>query len=721
MLFAKLYKKLSPFQRVITALCLGILTGIFVGEPAGNLEVLGDIYIRLLQMTVLPYVLVSIIGGLGRLDSTMAGSIGLRAVKVILIMWLAVMLTLLLLPIAYPNWQTAGFFSTSMVAEPAVFNFVDLYIPSNIFASLSETVVPAVVLFSLLMGVALIKVKNKETFLTLTTNIGDSLMKVASYVAKLAPLGIFAISASAAGTLAVEELGRLQVFLWVYIIAAGLLAFVLLPLLIHWATPLTYREVMSTAGEAVVTAIATGTVLVVLPMIIERSKALLAKHNMNCEETYSTVDVLVPTAYSFPSAGSLLGLGFILFSAWYVGSPLGFNDYISFVVMGALTAFGKMAIAVPFLLDFYDLPADQFQLYLLGSVVTGRFATGLAALNGFVVTLLVASAVLKQLKWHGLMQAIAVHLAITFGVMIATGFALKSLIPYKYEGVQTFEAMKPMNASVSIAQYQALDPLGYFEQQQPRLEVILARKSMRVGYYDASLPYAFKNKDGQLVGFDVELLNQLAKDLNISLSFIKINNKADEAELLADGSIDITIGGHAITPVRALDVAFSDSYTFHTAGLIVSDAKRDEFSELYTIQAMKKLNLGVGNSNYYQGLVKAEFPNAELTQVTNIRQFLKGNYEGVDAVIYSTEAGSAWAMLYPNFSAIVPKGLKLRAPVAFVLPKGQLDYVQYINTWLELKKENGFQESVYDYWILGENPKAIKPRWSVMKDVLGWL
>lgn len=718
---AKLYNKLSPFQRVITALCLGILTGIFVGEPAGNLEVLGDIYIRLLQMTVLPYVLVSIIGGLGRLDSTMAGSIGLRAVKVILIMWLAVMLTLLLLPLAYPNWQTAGFFSTSMVAEPAVFNFVDLYIPSNIFASLSETVVPAVVLFSLLMGVALIKVKNKETFLTLTTNIGDSLMKVASYVAKLAPLGIFAISASAAGTLAVEELGRLQVFLWVYIIAAGLLAFVLLPLLIHWATPFTYREVMSIAGEAVVTAIATGTVLVVLPMIIERSKALLAKHNMNCEETYSTVDVLVPTAYSFPSAGSLLGLGFILFSAWYVGSPLGFNDYISFVVMGALTAFGKMAIAVPFLLDFYDLPADQFQLYLLGSVVTGRFATGLAALNGFVVTLLVASAVLKQLKWHGLMQAIAVHLAITFGVMIATGFALKSLIPYKYEGVQTFEAMKPMNVSASIAQYQVLDPLGYFEQQQPRLDVILARKSMRVGYYDASLPYAFKNKEGQLVGFDVELLNQLAKDLNISLSFIKINNKADEAELLADGSIDITIGGHAITPERALHVAFSDSYTYHTAGILVNDAKRDDFSELYTIQNMKNLNLGVGNSKYYQSKVKEHFPNAELTQVTNIRQFLKGNYEGVDALIYSTEAGSAWAMLYPNFSAIVPKGLKLRAPVAFVLPKGQLDYIQYINTWLELKKENGFQDSVYNYWILGENPKAIKPRWSVMKDVLGWL
>ncbi len=676
----KLYKKLSPFQRVISALFLGVLTGIFVGEPAGNIEVLGDIYIRLLQMTVLPYVLVSIIGGLGRLNSDMASRIGLRAVKVILVMWLAIMLTLLLLPLAYPNWQTAGFFSTSMITEPAAFNFVNLYIPSNIFASLSETVVPAVVLFSLLMGVALIKVKNKETLLVLTTNIGDSLMKVASYVAKLAPIGIFAISASASGTLAVEELGRLQVYLWVYIVAAALLAFVLLPLLIHWATPFTYREVMSTAGEAVVTAVATGTVLVVLPMIIERSKALLAKHNMDCEETDSTVDVLVPTAYSFPSAGSLLGLGFILFSAWYVGSPLAIDEYVSFVVMGALTAFGKMAIAVPFLLDFFDLPADQFQLYLLGSVVTGRFATGLAALNGFVVTLLVASAVLKQLKWHGMMKAIVVHLAITFAVMISTGFALKKLIPYTYEGVQTFESMQAMNVSAKVEKYKALKPLSYLEQKKPRLEVILARKSLRVGYYDISLPYAFRNKDNQMVGFDVELVNQLAKDLNIKLSLIRIENRADEAELLADGSIDMTIGGHSITPIRAIDVAFTEPYTFHTAGIIVNDAKRDEFSDLYAIQAMNNLNLGVGKSKYYQEVVKEFFPNARLTQVNNIRLFLKGKYKDVDALIYSTEAGSAWTMLYPNYSALIPKHLKFRAPVGFVLPKGQADFVLYMNT-----------------------------------------
>lgn len=719
----KIYKKLSPFQRVIIALLLGISTGIFVGEPAGDLEIIGNVYIRLLQMTVLPYVLVSIIGGLGRLDSNMASRIGMRAVKVILIMWLSVMLTLLLLPLAYPDWQTGGFFSTSMTAEPATFNFIQLYIPSNIFASLSETIVPAVVLFSLLMGVALIQVKNKETLLNLTTNVGDSLMKVASYVAKLAPLGIFAISASAAGTLEVEELGRLQVFLYVYVTAAALLAFVFLPLLIHWATPFSYREILSTAGEAAITALATGTVLVVLPMIIERSKELLAKHGMECEETDSTVDVMVPTAYSFPSTGTLLGLGFILFSAWYVGAPLGIEQYVSFVIMGALTAFGSMAVAIPFLLNYFDLPADQFQLYLLGSVVTARFATGLAALHGFVVTLLVASAVLKKLKWHKLMQAIAVHLGITLAVMIGAGFTLKALIPYKYEGVQTFQSMQAMHKPVKHEKYKELTPLTLAEQQQPRLDIIMARKSIRIGYTKAKLPFVFRNDAGRLVGYDVELLNDLARDLDLKLAFIYLKNYRQEAELLANGSIDVTIGGRAITPRKALSIAFSDPYTYHTAGLLLSDSKRDAFVDLYSIRAMKTLNLGVNKTSaYYQTMAKEHFPSANIVGIDpDIRLFLKGKkYPNVDAVLFSTEVGSAWSMLYPEFSAVIPKGLKLKAPVGLILPKGQADYVQFIDTWLQLKKDNGFQQKIYDYWILGQNPKAKQPRWSVMSDVLGW-
>ena len=714
------YNKLSPFQRVIIALILGILTGIFVGEPAGMLEIGGTIYIRLLQMTVLPYVLISIISGLGRLNSEMAANIGIKAVKIILFMWLAVMVTLLLLPMAYPTWQTSNFFSSSMVTESAKLNFVDLYIPANIFSALSNTVVPAVVLFSLLAGIALINVKNKEFFINMADNVVDGLQRVASFVANLAPLGIFAIAASAAGTLQPEEMERLQVFLWVYITAAALLGFVLLPLLVHWATPFSYREVMSVAGEAMITALATGTVLVVLPMIAERCKEMLKKHGMECAETESTVDVMVPTAYSFPSTGTLLGLGFILFSAWYVGSPLGIDQYLSYVFMGAFSAFGSMAVAIPFLLDYFNLPADQFQLYLLGSVVTARFATALAALHGFVVTLLVASAVLNRLSWRKMIQAVGLHLGMTAGVMIAAGIGLTYLISYEYKGDRSFEAMRLMHKPADVKQVTELTALDHEDQIRARMEVIQERGSIRVGYFSNSLPYAFKNDNGHVVGLDMEILHELARDLDIRIELTLLKNNKEEAQMLLDGRLDITIGGKTITPRRALNLAFSDPYTNHTAGLMVTDARRDEFSNIIKVKSMENLNLAILNSIYYKKTAQKIFPNATFTTIESPRDFFKGKYPDVDAFVYSAEAGSAWAMLYPAYSSVVPKGLKLKAPVGFSLPKGQFDYTHYINTWIKLKKENAYLQRVYDYWILGKDPEAKKPRWSVIRNVLGW-
>ena len=84
---------LSPIARVLLSLALGILFGLFVGEPAGVLSIGGDIYIRLLQMTVLPYILVSLVAGLGGLDAETARRIGLRGGGMILVLWAVTLAT----------------------------------------------------------------------------------------------------------------------------------------------------------------------------------------------------------------------------------------------------------------------------------------------------------------------------------------------------------------------------------------------------------------------------------------------------------------------------------------------------------------------------------------------------------------------------------------------------------------------------------------------------
>lgn len=120
--------------------------------------------------------------------------------------------------------------------------------------------------------------------------------------------------------------------------------------------------------------------------------------------------------------------------------------------------------------------------------------------------------------------------------------------------------MKEMNPAAKTVTYEELVPLSNAEQQQPRLDIIMARKDIRVGYYKASLPFAFRNNN-DLVDYDMELLNELAKDLDINIALIYLKSKDQEAELLKNGAIDIIIGGQAITPIRALKVLFSDAYT----------------------------------------------------------------------------------------------------------------------------------------------------------------
>ncbi len=190
--------------------------------------------------------------------------------------------------------------------------------------------------------------------------------------------------------------------------------------------------------------------------------------------------------------------------------------------------------------------------------------------------------------------------------------------------------------------------------------------------------------------------------------------------MLSDGRLDIMVGGRAITPLRALDVAFSDSYTQHTVGFMVVDSSREKFSSVDKIRTIEDLNLGMLDVSYYKKRVQEMFPNAKLTTVEGPRKYFKGKHPDVDAFVFSAEAGSAWAMLYPAYTSVVAKGVKLKAPVGYALPKGQQEYVQFMNTWLQLKEENAFLQKVYDYWILGKDPKAKKPRWSVMRNVLGW-
>ncbi len=709
---------LSAFNRVILGLALGVFTGLFFGEPAGNLEIFGEAYIRLLQMTVLPYIIVSLIGGLGRLDVDIAKRIGISGGLLILLIWGITEMSNLFLALTYPDWTTASLFSTSLLEIAKPFDPLTLYLPSNPFYSMANAVVPAVVVFSILLGVALISVRDKDTLLASMNTLSEALMHIASFVGRLAPIGIFAISAAAAGTLRVEELSRLQIYLWAYLGAWTVITFWTLPAIVAWSTPLTYRQVLREARVPMITAFATGTVLVVLPMIAERCKQLLAEHDLEGPETDSVIDVMVPTAYSFPSAGTLLGLGFIMFSAWYVGSPISVADYFSYVGVGAFVAFGSMAVAIPFMLDFFSLPADLFQLYLLGSVVTARFATALAAMHGIVISLLVAFAVMGKLRVRTLFQIVAVSIGIAGAVSIGLGLILTKVVNFEYSGDKDLVAKTLIAEPVKVRQIKSLSALSVIDPSNGRIKAIRERGALNVAYMPNRLPFAYRNSDGVDVGFDIDMVQKLAEGLGVELNLARLD-WPDVVTGLREGKLDMAVGGIAITPTRAQEVVFSSTYFDHSVGFILPDHMRDNFAKLEAVQRIPDLDILVPRDRHYLEFAKDNFPNANLIPIDSPRAFFKDEYDNDAVMLGSAETGSAWTLLFPEYGVAIPGGLSVKAPAAIALPEGDADFATYINTWLLLSEKNGFIKQLFDYWILGEEFRPGEPRWSIMNNVLG--
>ena len=388
--------KSSLALRVLIGFILGILAGLFFGEMTSVLGVVGLGYIRLFQMPVIPYIFVSLISGLGKLNFTVAKGIFIKGGITLLSLWIIIIFVLLLIPFGFPRWESASFFSTSLVEPEKSINFLDLFLPSNPFNAMANTIIPSIVTFSVAVGLAFIFIPEKSIVIEVFSKFSDSLMLITRWVAKLAPIGVFAIAANAAGTLRFDDLERLQVYIILQACIALILSFWILPKLITVLTPIKYQDIIDSVKNPLATAFATANLLVVIPILVDNSKKLIENIKINetdTDEKESPLDVIIPASFNFPSMGKLLSLGFIPFAAWYVGSPLSPTQYPSFLVAGIAVLFADGTLATTFLLNLFTIPVDMLTLYITVEIFTGRFGTLVATMHTVALGILATCAI----------------------------------------------------------------------------------------------------------------------------------------------------------------------------------------------------------------------------------------------------------------------------------------------------------------------------------------
>ena len=717
------WMRLGLSGQILVGLGLGILLGLFVGEVAAELDPIAHIYIKLMQMTVLPYLLTALIVGFGQLEMSSAKRLAVRGGLLLLLVWAVMIAVIFLIPLAFPEFISASFYSSALVEPPKPFSLAEIYFTSNPFESLSSNVVPAVVLFSCLMGIALIGLDRKERLIDPLRVWNEAIVKITRFVIRLTPIGVFAIGAVTAGTMTPETFFRLEAYFIAFAALSILLGFVILPLLVTAVTPFTYREVVGIARDALLTAFVAHNAFIVLPILVERSKELFERHGLSNEKTDSAAEVMIPVLFNFPNAGKLLTLLFVPFVAWLAGSPMAAGDYGAYFAAGIPSYFAKAQVAIPFLLDLFGLPHDLFLLYIPTTIITGKFDSMVTAMNLLMFAMLGAGAMGGFLVWEKkrLVRTALIIAGATAVTILSVKWLLAVTIDTSYHLDEDVRHMALPAEIADIRVYQETRPPPDTTHGLDVFTRVRARGTLRVGFAANNLPFSYFNADGQLVGFDVEMASRLAREMGLKPEFVPIDWDS-LPEMLAEGIVDV-MPGMWYRPNWFGRVELSAPYLEGTIGFATLDERRHEFARIEDLRKSHGLRIGIpldrrqverSIEHYFDGT------DVEYVVIPHWEPYFEGEHSDIDAFLMPAEHASGWSLLHPEYTVVVPHPDPIGISTAYGAALGAHDIVEAINEWIIFARNTGEIDQAYKFWVLGQGAVDDTPRWSIMRDVLGW-
>ena len=217
---------ISLTTQILIATAGGIVFGALVGEWASNLKFIGDIFIRLIQMSVVLLVMSAVASAVGGGDGQDVGKMGFHTFKWIIIFTvisagLGVALSMLLQPGIGVEIASAADVANSSVETGSIQDTILGFVPTNIINSMAEgSMVPCIV-FSLFFGVAMgayAKESGNRNIIEWVQGINGVITNIIKIVMNVAPIGIFCLLANVAGTTGFKVIIPMLKFLLVLLI-----------------------------------------------------------------------------------------------------------------------------------------------------------------------------------------------------------------------------------------------------------------------------------------------------------------------------------------------------------------------------------------------------------------------------------------------------------------------------------------------------------------------
>ena len=353
----KLLKNLGIW--IIIAMIVGIVVGIFMGEEASIFKPLGDFFIQLIKMLVVPLVFVSIVSGAAALGETKSAglvgglSIGYMMITTVISISVALLLGVIFEPGAnvaaegMTAIKSAGQAAAESVA-PETAGFWDTVIgmiPANPIEALSTGNILQIIIFGLFLGfgISALAAEKRRKMVDGLNTILEALIWCIGKVMYVAPFGVFGLIADATGTFGFDILMQVANVLWLDLLAVAIIGLGLYPLTVALFSRVSLKSYFSEMVKPQIVSFSTASSLATLPVNME------ACDRMGISK--QTSGFVLPLGATINMSGNAIYYALLAtFFAQLYGINLGMTEYVSITIVCALGAIGQAGVPGPTLL-----------------------------------------------------------------------------------------------------------------------------------------------------------------------------------------------------------------------------------------------------------------------------------------------------------------------------------------------------------------------------------
>lgn len=302
-------KKPSMITQIAIAVVVGILVGLLIPASGNYLKIVGDVFLRLMQMAIPILILGQIVQAVGSINPKELTSLGGRTIAVFGISSLAAALWGVLMAVIFnPGYgvKMTGFQDASIKAqEISITDTILNFVPKNIFDSLTQGSIIQIIVFALFFGLALNKYlqSHPETQLfQIIVDFNEVIITVIRYVMCLAPLGIFALIASTISHLGLQIILPLVKYLLVYGLGTILFLGIWILVITLYCKVSPLRLITNMKNMSVM-ALATTSSAITLPVALEETETKLGLSKR-------ITNLVLPLGMSLNSNGSAMHMAF---------------------------------------------------------------------------------------------------------------------------------------------------------------------------------------------------------------------------------------------------------------------------------------------------------------------------------------------------------------------------------------------------------------------------